>query len=279
MDISKNVYTDLFFHIFAHIKVNNASDIYDEKYIENIEKNICTKTVIPDGFTEYYCDNFERLAFVNFMPFFMVKNVDEMIHMISHTGMTTEEDNDRFIVPLCNIIKDISGPYTEYWNRIYRDREASFAELQNYFDSQATRLNYFFKNVHQATNVQLKVIISESLRCNGRATKMGDMCIVTLPVQSELYSQQQLFMQLVHECTHMMTDPLLDSIRMDDGSHDIAEYQVLLFDLWLFQREGSDLCDAYVKWLSQEMLDESETGIRDEQRKKLVQCFEQKIRT
>jgi len=73
----------------------------------------------------------------------------------------------------------------------------------------------------------------------------------------------------------MMTDPLFDSIHMDDGSHELAEYQVILFDLWLFQRDSKALCDAYIKWISQEMLDNSEKMLPKEQMEKLKQCFEQ----
>ena len=46
MDIVRSKYTDLIFHIFAHMKINNASDIYDEAYVENTEKESGIRTVI-----------------------------------------------------------------------------------------------------------------------------------------------------------------------------------------------------------------------------------------
>lgn len=83
MEIDRSVYTDLIFHIFAHMKVNNASDTYDEAYVTKMEKELSRKTVILESVTAYYCANFERLAFVNFLPYFMARSVDEVCYMIS----------------------------------------------------------------------------------------------------------------------------------------------------------------------------------------------------
>ena len=43
----------------------------------------------------------------------------------------------------------------------------------------------------------------------------------------------------------------------------------MLFDLWLFERDDSKLRDEYVKWLSQETLDECDQKLSEEQKKKL----------
>lgn len=274
MEITKSVYIDLIFHVFAHMKIDNASDIYDEAYITNIEKELGRKTVIPEGVTNYYCANFERLAFINFLPYFMVQNVDELCYMISHTGMTTNEDMDQFINPFCSILREISEDYIKNWKQKGDEQKVTFEELQNYISKQASVMKRFFDKLYEITNMKLKIIISEGLRRNGRATGMGDSFVVILPTPSENYSMQEIFMQLVHECTHAFTDRLLDSIRMDDGSHDIAEYQVLLFDLWLFQRDFSELCSEYIKWLSQETLDECNINLCDEQKSRLREYFE-----
>lgn len=274
MDIVRSKYTDLIFHIFAHMKINNASDIYDEAYVENTEKESGIRTVIPEGITEYYCMHFERLAVINFMPYFMVRDTEELLYMLRHTGMTTEEDNNQFIDPFCRIIKELSADYFNYRERRTKAQTKSFEALQTYINEQSIVMGHFFDNLFESENMKLKVIISDSLRRNGRATIAGDTCVVILPMTSERYSMQEVFMQLIHECTHMMTDPLIDSIHMDDGSHELAEYQVLLFDLWLFQRDSKALCSEYIKWISQEMLDNSEKKLPKEQMEKLKQCFE-----
>ena len=275
MEIDRSIYTDLIFHIFAHMKVNNASDTYDEAYVANMEKELSRKTVIPESVTAYYCANFERLAFVNFLPYFMARSVDEVCYMIGQVGMATEEDAEKFIQPFCDVIRELSADYAKYWEKKAKDNQESYEGLKAYLSEQTlVTMKRFFESLRGMTNTKLKLLISESLRCNGRATIMGDTCIVTLPMPSERYSKQQIFMQLVHECTHMMTDPLIKSIRMDDGSHDIAEYQVMLFDLWLFERDSEELRDAYVKWISQEVLEECEKSLSDERKNKMKEIFE-----
>ena len=274
MEIAKNVYADIVFHIFAHMKIDNASNIYDEDYIAGIEKELGRKTVVPQEVLAYYCANFERLAFVNFLPFFCVKNVEELCAMISHTGMATDEDTDKFINPFCSIIREISADYIDLWEQKSRSQAVIFNELEEYIDKQTLVMKRFFDKLYEVTNMKLKLVISESLRQNGRAMRMGDFIVVTLPAPSKDYSYQKIFMQLVHECTHILTDSLLDSIRMDDGSHDVAEYQVILFDLWLFQRDCQELCDAYTEWMSQEQLRECDENLSEEQKAKLRECFE-----
>ncbi|MBE5864396.1 MAG: hypothetical protein IJL09_00260 [Lachnospiraceae bacterium] len=275
MEIDRSIYTDLIFHIFAHMKVNNASDTYDEAYVANMEKELSRKTVIPESVTAYYCANFERLAFVNFLPYFMARSVDEVCYMIGQVGMATEEDAEKFIQPFCDVIRELSADYAKYWEKKAKDNQESYEGLKAYLSEQTlVTMKRFFESLRGMTNTKLKLLISESLRCNGRATIMGDTCIVTLPMPSERYSKQQIFMQLVHECTHMMTDPLIKSIRMDDGSHDIAECQVMLFDLWLFERDSEELRDAYVKWISQEVLEECEKSLSDERKNKMKEIFE-----
>ena len=54
MEIDRSIYTDLIFHIFAHMKVNNASDTYDEAYVANMEKELSRKTVIPESVTAFF---------------------------------------------------------------------------------------------------------------------------------------------------------------------------------------------------------------------------------
>lgn len=274
MEIIKSAYTDLIFHIFAHMKVDNASDLYDEAYVVSVEKELGRKTVIPEYVVDYYCANFERLAFINFLPYFMVKNMDELCYMISHAGMTTDEDYTSFIDPFCNVIRDIAMDYIKYRNRKETEQAPAFEELQNYISKQSLVMERFFDRLSDHTKMNLKVVISDGMRKNGRAAGIGDCFVVTLPAPSENYSVKEIFMQLVHECTHTFTDQLLDSINMEDGSHDIAEYQVMLFDLWLLQRDCCELCDDYIKWLSQDVLDECNEKLSDVQKTILKECLE-----
>ena len=60
----------------------------------------------------------------------------------------------------------------------------------------------------------------------------------------------------MHECTHSVTDPLMNrQIQMADGSHDIAEYQVLVFDEYLLDALYPEMTETYREWIGQEYLD------------------------
>lgn len=52
--------------------------------------------------------------------------------------------------------------------------EVSYEELKSYVNEQASVMSRFFEDLHGMTNTKLMVIISEGLRCNGRA-------VMTLP--------------------------------------------------------------------------------------------------
>ena len=58
------------------------------------------------------------------------------------------------------------------------------------------------------------------------------------------------FYQILHEYTHQFTDKLLgDNIRMDDGTHDISERAVILFDYYLIQKLCNEDTGSYLKWV------------------------------
>lgn len=57
--------------------------------------------------------------------------------------------------------------------------------------------------------------------------------------------------QILHEYTHQFTDKLLgENIRMDDGTHDISEDVVILFDYYLIKNLYEEDTDSYLKWLA-----------------------------
>ena len=62
-----------------------------------------------------------------------------------------------------------------------------------------------------------------------------------------------------------MTDPLLNRmILMEDGSHDLSEYQVLAFDDFLVRNLYPELLDVYRKWIGEDLLSESFRVLGDE---------------
>ena len=83
------------------------------------------------------------------------------------------------------------------------------------------------------------------------------------------------FLQYLHECTHGVTDPLMNrSILMADGSHDIAEYQVLVFDEYLLDALYPEMTETYREWIGQEYLDYSHKALGEEGEERLRERLE-----
>ena len=65
---------DLMYHILAHMEINNASNLYSEEYINQINQakagQFADLTAELAPLTAYYNENFDRLAMINFLPFY-----------------------------------------------------------------------------------------------------------------------------------------------------------------------------------------------------------------
>ena len=86
------------------------------------------------------------------------------------------------------------------------------------------------------------------------------------------------FLQFLHECTHGVTDPLMNrNILMADGSHDISEYQVLCFDEYLIEALAPDMAEIYRVWISREYLDYSHEQLGAEGEQRMKDCLKEII--
>lgn len=99
---------DLMYHILAHMKVENASNLYLESYIADINK---AKNGRYDNIEEalsqlagYYNENFARLGVINFLPVYC-STVQELVNVMENYNGFTQADKEQFVFPLCQIIK------------------------------------------------------------------------------------------------------------------------------------------------------------------------------
>lgn len=271
---SYNFQADLAYYLLAHIKLENAADTYDEDYVAKMNECLGGSPRIFEAVVRYYNDNFDRLALANFIPL-IANSFSELKNMLMTVYGITDEDREQFIVPFCNLLEEWKSPYEKYWEQLCETVSAERINVIEKFDAMADKFSSFFEFIEKATQMKTEIMLSHSLRKNGRAFMYNGKFIVMLPFPDENRSVEDAFMQLVHECTHPLTDSLLQGIRMDDGSHDIAEYQVILFDLWLFEKYDNANVKSYVEWISKEYLDAAEANLSDEQKEKLRTIFSQ----
>ena len=119
-------YADLMFHVLAHMRVNNASNLYSGEYIDRFSEYRHSISSLVDleseivGLEKYYNDNFERLAIINFLPLY--EDYSEFAKLrnslLSYEGFT-EQDIVCFISPLISILEKESAIYFPFWENEY----------------------------------------------------------------------------------------------------------------------------------------------------------------
>lgn len=249
IEFKYSVVYDLMYHILAHMKVENASNLYSETYIDNVNK---IKNGRYDSITEevshlsnYYNENFERLGVINFLPF-EYSSVQDLIGATENYYGFTETDKEEFIFPLNQLLKNEFKFYEDYWNKLYDTtstcRKAFESWIKNEMSKYETLFSYFNKSA--------VVGMSYSLTNNGRGYGGTSSFNAVVPFAFDKSKFKNIFYQILHEYTHQFTDKLLgENIRMDDGTHDISENVVILFDYYLIKKLYEEETDSYLKWL------------------------------
>ena len=247
IDFSYSKHYDLIFHVLAYLKVNNASNLYDENYINGISqyKKDFTFDIIPaiNSLEKYYNENFERLGWINFLPAFC-NSFDEMKKRFVTDGRLTMESLKYFVEPFVDILEKESEFYFKYWDVMTGHLESTRSTVENYFTEKLSKFAFLF-NYYK---MPIKIGFSYSISRNGRGL-IGDSfftSIVKYPFMME-YIDYSLFMAL-HEYTHGFTDKLLQkNINMKDGSHTQSEILCILADFYLIKAVDETLFLNYIK--------------------------------
>ena len=95
LQISYSKQADLVFHVLAHMRVNNASNLHCEEYIETMS----TKRGDFDfdlvshlrEIEDYYNNNFGRLAMINFYPLVSQDFDDLKNRLLNHQGFSPDD--------------------------------------------------------------------------------------------------------------------------------------------------------------------------------------------
>jgi len=236
---------DLVYHALAYLKVDNASDCYCPNYISKIavEKRDFDYDIAPniELLREYYNRNFQRLAAINFLPFFC-DSFDEMKDMLLNFEGFAPDDLQYFINPFVEILDKESAFYFSYWDALHTNSEdmrcALAEQLEISFAKFACVLDYFGQPV--------QVALSHSITRNGRGCGTEDGFFALAPVRDDF---SQVFFTLFHEITHGLTDGLLQDINMEDGSHALSETMVILADYYLVKAITPEDARRYLQWM------------------------------
>ena len=246
-EISYTQLADLVFHVLAYMKINNASDLYDEAYIERmaIEKTDFEYDIIPhiEGLKEYYNQNFGRLAIINFMPFY-VGSLQDLRNRLSNFQDFTSEDKDLFINPFLDILESESVFYYDYWDKFHRDNVEYRQSVENRLKAELHKFSYIYK-YH---NVQPFMVLSYSITRWGRGFNRSGYVSSAVPFPKNDNDFNYTLIMILHEHTHSFTNALLNgNISMDDDSFDLSESLAILADYYLIKAVDETLLPDYFK--------------------------------
>lgn len=232
------------------MQVNNASDLYSQEYIDSFKLLRNNKELfIPYDLAEYYNKHFNNVGMINFLPFYS-KDFDELKHLILNYNGFTNDDINLFVKPFLSICENESDFYFDFWenkiNIIYKDY---CVKAENIIRKKLE----LYSCVFDYYNKSALAFLSLSITRNGRGFGGIDNYFSALiPFPKSLKLINNSFFVLLHEYTHQITNELLKTnINMGDGSHDISESLVILFDFYLIKSLDKANVDKYLEWVSE----------------------------
>jgi len=253
LTIKYSKHFDLLFHVLAYMKVDNASDLFCAEYIKKMEaaKRLPGYDAdIPQNIgllQDYYNANFERLALINFLPFYS-ESFDEMKDALADCTHFTSNDLRHFIKPFIEILDAESAFYFEYWGNLHEINLNLRKDVESKLRTEIKKYACVFGRYSKSTTT----FLSYSLTRNGRGFSGSESHIVTIvPFPKCADSIMDCFFTLLHEYTHQFTDSLLDAnISMDDDTHTISEKIVILADYYLIKAINPGDLPAYFEWIA-----------------------------
>lgn len=250
IEFKYSVVQDLMYHILAHMKVNNVSDLYSETYIDCIDKIKSSKydslEVPVSHLSNYYNENFGRLAVINFIPF-VCSSAQDLVGMLENGYGFTKADKEEFIFPLNCLLKKEFEFYEDYWNQLYNTTALCRKTFEKYVKNELSKYEVLFAYFNKIAVVGM----SYSLTNNGRGYEETSSFNAVVPFPSNEGKYKNSFYQILHEYTHQFTDKLHgENITMDNGSHDMSEKAVILFDYYLIKKLYEEDTAPYLKWIA-----------------------------
>lgn len=243
---------DLVYHMLAHMQVENASNLYSEEYISKIREvkggNYPDIRREMESLEAYYNAHFESLCMINFIPF----NCPDMEILKSaldaYPGFSPE-DREFFIEPFWKLLKQEEIFYKEYRGRLWEESKTGRDKLEAFLKKEWEKYQSLVRYFHKE---QAMVTLSYSMTCNGRGFVNDEKSFkAAVPYAWEEEEFKNTFLQALHEFTHQFTDCLLQQhINMNDGSHNLSEFLVILFDYYLIKNLHPTDIEDYLLYIS-----------------------------
>ena len=194
IDFIYQKHIDLVFHILAHIKVNNPSDLYSEPYIEKMSLAIQDdKIFLPQSVVKYYNQNFNRLGIINFLPFF-TQNMEEFIQLLRDYNGFNENDNTLFVYSFVDTLIKHSSKYFEFWDKQFDKEKANRLLIEEILRNRINQYSFIFDYYKKSA----KVWLSFSMTKNGRGIGgISNSFSAAVPFSGKIAFGNRVFMPVV----------------------------------------------------------------------------------
>jgi len=251
---------DLIFHVLAYFKVNNASNLYNERYIEKmvVKKAGFAYDIKPavSSLQDYYNENFERLMLINFLPYYC-NDYDEMKKIFLTCNRFTQDDLQFFIKPFIEILDNESNFFFDYWESLNKKYELTKYSIEDCFTRELEKYSCIFDYFDKSCKILFSFVITR----NGRGLYSDSHFAALIRFPKNETDFDFSFIQLLHEYTHAFTDGLLNgNINMQDGSHTTSEKVAIVADYYFIKSIDESFLSRYFEWINNgcnDNLDES----------------------
>ena len=247
MEFRYNKQADLMYHVLAHIKVANASDLYSAAYAEAMQQIRKRELVVPKTIETYYHQHFQRLAVIQFLPFYSATLAQLIQVILTFQGFDTA-DREKFVKPWIALLEQEATWYFPYWEQNYLKTAKDRAAIEQQIAGKFVPYQRFFA-YYQKKPV---AYFSFALTNQGRGVIESNQVMTAVSAfLQNLQNINSVFFLLLHEYMHQATDVLLEAnIRMTDDSHQLSERAAIFFGYELIKMMNISDVEPYLQWVA-----------------------------
>lgn len=241
MQFKTNYLADLILHCFVYLDTGNDADLFDcgyhQKYNQFLKED---RTEILIGkmqkVKECYDADSDKYATIQFFPFLYPTWPEFQKVANQYYGK-----DDPFVQQLNCVAKEEEKKYPLFWQEEIKSGLNSRLDLENYLEPLLRPIGLF-----QPVLSNLQVNLMVSLTRAGRMMKTKEGYLIAI---GNHLKKQEAFFQLLHECSHTCTDPMMKgTIRFADTTHAQAEGGSLLLGYRIIEKTANSMLDEYCQF-------------------------------
>lgn len=136
--------------------------------------------------------------------------------------------------------------YFPYWDTVHNSHQTKRLEIEQWLENELNK----YRPIFGCFNKPILLYLSYSITQNGRGYCRDDCFLALSPFVNSTDSYYDTFFQALHEYTHQFTDVLISNISMNDNTHNISEWAVIITDYYLIKTFDPESISLYFNWIN-----------------------------